>query len=199
MNGLKILAIERYDRTTSNGATTRQHQEDGCQATATPPLQKYEHVGGPSLKNLAKILRNHAILDSEIELLRRVVFNVVIGNADAHAKNFSVVHDASESLIRIAPVYDVISTVSLPERRNSAGVMVSASTTMGQFINGRSSIVDVGVDDLVTEATTWGVRAKTAREVVNEVIKNVVASIDEVEGDENVLKVVRARAQRLLH
>ena len=35
------------------------HQEDGCQATATPPGLKYEEQGGPTLRDLAGLLRNY--------------------------------------------------------------------------------------------------------------------------------------------
>jgi serine/threonine-protein kinase HipA len=46
-------------------------------------------------------------------LLSRTTFNMAVGNADAHAKNFSLLHDADSPAVRLAPLYDVLSTVAL--------------------------------------------------------------------------------------
>jgi serine/threonine-protein kinase HipA len=54
--GLPVLAVRRYDRQNSSAGhiPSRIHQEDGCQATGTPPGQKYEEQGGPALRHLAR-------------------------------------------------------------------------------------------------------------------------------------------------
>jgi serine/threonine-protein kinase HipA len=59
--GLPVLAVRRYDRRESPAGVLpgRMHQEDGCQATAVPPGMKYEEQGGPSLHDLADLLRNY--------------------------------------------------------------------------------------------------------------------------------------------
>jgi serine/threonine-protein kinase HipA len=58
--GLPVLAVRRYDRhdPADGDLPVRVHQEDGCQATATPPGLKYEEQGGPALRDLAGLLRN---------------------------------------------------------------------------------------------------------------------------------------------
>jgi serine/threonine-protein kinase HipA len=197
LNGTKILAIRRYDRDESNTPTVRLHQEDGCQATGTPPVQKYEHAGGPSLKDLALILRDHGDVGALRGLLQRVTFNTAVGNADAHAKNFSFLLDATGSSFQLAPVYDVISTISLPERPNVLGVMVGASTTMGQRINGRENILEVSRDDIVEEAMRWGLRRKASLECVTEVIDAIHDSIDLTDGSESVLDSIRGQLARV--
>jgi serine/threonine-protein kinase HipA len=53
LDGLGVLAVKRYDRRPSPDGPVRVHQEDGCQATSTPPQQKYEEQGGPSLRDFA--------------------------------------------------------------------------------------------------------------------------------------------------
>jgi HipA-like C-terminal domain len=103
--GLPVLAVRRYDRQDSPGGhlPARVHQEDGCQATATPPGLKYEEQGGPTLSDLASLLRNFGDPDDVTSLLRRTTFSMAVGNADAHAKNLSVLHEPDSPAIRLAP------------------------------------------------------------------------------------------------
>ena len=93
--GLPVLAVRRYDRqdAPAGGIPVRVHQEDGCQATATPPGLKYEEQSGPALRDLADVIRNFGDPRDVTGLLRRTTFNMAVGNADAHAKNFSVLHE----------------------------------------------------------------------------------------------------------
>jgi len=196
LNGTKILAIRRYDRTEVDSRISRIHQEDGCQATGTPPMQKYEYAGGPSLKDLAIVLRDHGDVDSMRELLQRVAYNVAVGNADAHAKNFSFLHSPDGLSITLAPVYDVLSTISLDKRPNAEGIMVGASTTMGQEVNAQADILKVSKADIISEATKWGLRRKSSEECVTEVFDAVTASIDKTSGDESVLNSIRAQLDR---
>ncbi len=198
VNGTAILAIRRYDRDETSTPTTRRHQEDGCQATGTPPMQKYEHLGGPSLKDLALVLRDHGDVGAMRELLQRVVFNVAIGNADAHAKNFSFLHDANGSSITLAPVYDVISTISLGRRPGAAGAMVEASTRMGQRVNGRENILDVTRGDIVSEVTRWGLRRNVAEECVSATLDTMIEAVDATEGDDSVLDSIRKQLARVV-
>ncbi|TAK74120.1 MAG: type II toxin-antitoxin system HipA family toxin, partial [Dehalococcoidia bacterium] len=89
----KLLVVERYDRVLhEDGRVDRIHQEDFCQALRISPDHKYQELGGPSLASIAKIL-GFAVGPEALEtLLRAVTLNVVIGNADAHGKNFSLLH-----------------------------------------------------------------------------------------------------------
>src|ERR1700733_8841021 len=100
--GLAVLAVKRYDRQESSAGRipARVHQEDGCQATARPPGQKYEEQGGPALRDLAGVLREFGYPSDVTSRLRRTVFNMAVGNADAHAKNFSVLHEQDGPTIR---------------------------------------------------------------------------------------------------
>lgn len=197
LNGTKILAIRRYDRTEVDPPISRIHQEDGCQASGTPPMQKYEYAGGPSLKDLAIVLRDHGDVDAMRELLQRVAFNVAIGNADAHAKNFSFLHGPDGLSITLAPVYDVLSTISLEKRPNADGIMVGASTTMGQEVNAQADILKVSKADIISEATKWGLRRKASEECVTEVFDAMSASIAKTSGDESVLNSIRAQLTRV--
>lgn len=106
----RAYLIERYDRRLVDGKLTRVHQEDFCQALGVNYGQKYEAEGGPGLKACFALLDKHSsepIVDKRA-LLRAVVFNYLIGNCDAHAKNFSLILD--NRMVRLAPFYDLIST-----------------------------------------------------------------------------------------
>jgi serine/threonine-protein kinase HipA len=196
--GLPVLAVRRYDRQSSAaGAMPRRvHQEDGCQATGVPPAQKYEEQGGPRLRDLASLLRNFGDPGDVTSLLRRTTFNVAVGNADAHAKNFSVLHDADGSMIRLAPLYDVVSTIAL-ELADSTGQPMRVDTQLGQWIGGQPDIRRVTAGNLVEEAITWGLRRRAAAAVVAGTLDQVLAAIPASAGDERVLAVIRAQAERV--
>ena len=159
-------------------------------------MQKYEYAGGPSLKNLAIVLREHGDVSAMRDLLQRVAFNVAIGNADAHAKNFSFLHYPDGLSVTLAPVYDVLSTISLERRPNTEGILVGASTTMGQKINAQTDILKVSKEDIISEGTKWGLRRKASEECVAGVFDAVSTSIAVTSGDESVLNRIRAQLTR---
>jgi len=154
VHGLPVLAVRRFDRQEkANGPLpVRIHQEDGCQATATPPGMKYEEQGGPSLRDFADVLRTFGDPRDVTDLLRRTTFNIAVGNADAHAKNFSILHPADDPVVRLAPLYDVLSTIAL-DLRDHLGQPMRADTHMGQRIGGQTNIQTVAATHLVDEAT----------------------------------------------
>jgi serine/threonine-protein kinase HipA len=112
--GDPALLATRYDRAVGSAGVRRLHQEDLCQALGLPPGQKYEAEGGPTLLSAVELVRRHSVTVAEDlgGLLDLVAFNHLIGNADAHGKNFSFLHTPEG--IRLAPAYDVLSTVVYP-------------------------------------------------------------------------------------
>ena len=125
VNGIDYLMVERYDRThrqVAGGAPVleRLHQEDFCQAQGIVSEMKYQKEGGPSLKQCFGLLRevSSAPVIDLARLLDAVIYNYLIGNNDAHGKNFSLLcHDAgtANEQIRLAPLYDLVSTIHYPE------------------------------------------------------------------------------------
>jgi serine/threonine-protein kinase HipA len=107
----QVLLVARYDRRVdAEGQPVRLHQEDFCQALGVVPEMKYQNEGGPDLKACFDLLR-HATRPSAPQVLRlldAVVFNALIGNHDAHAKNFSLLYAGGAPTL--APLYDVLST-----------------------------------------------------------------------------------------
>ena len=108
--GRTALAVARYDRVVrADGSIRRLHQEDFAQASATFPQQKYERgtLPGPSLAKLLAT-REHLDARSSLALVDQVIFNLLVCNTDAHAKNYSLLFSPAPSL---APLYDVSSVL----------------------------------------------------------------------------------------
>jgi serine/threonine-protein kinase HipA len=196
--GLPVLAVKRYDRrdTPAGGIPVRVHQEDGCQATAIPPGLKYEEQGGPALRDLANVIRNFGDPREVASLLRRTTFNMAVGNADAHAKNFSVLHEPDGPAVRLAPVYDVLATITL-ELTDGAGQPRQADTQLGQRVGGQADIRKVTAASLISEAVSWGIRRHAASAIVTETLDQVLAAIPVTPGDDRVLAVIREQAERV--
>ena len=103
--------IERYDREVpAHGDIVSLHQMDGCQLLGHGPAWKYERSGAlASLAKLAHALRALGVRGKDMLAFQRwVMFNYLIGNADAHAKNLSVLIDGGRPGFRLAPFYDLV-------------------------------------------------------------------------------------------
>ena len=161
----KLIVVERYDRIIDGGgAVERVHQEDFCQATGTAPDLKYEDNGGPSLKRIASILAGFAIPGSLETLLRAVTVNTMLGNGDAHAKNFSLLHNPDGSL-QLTPLYDLMSTLNYEDDR------------LAMRIDNVHRTNRVTADRIVKEAVSWGVPRTRATEIVNDVLSRGPAAV----------------------
>lgn len=110
-----FLLVERYDRRRdAQGHRQRLHQEDFCQALGVVPEMKYQNEGGPDLAQCFDLIRNmtRPSAPQVLRLLDYVIFNALIGNHDAHAKNFSLLYSGKTPIL--APFYDTLSTAVYP-------------------------------------------------------------------------------------
>jgi len=110
-----FLLVERYDRVLdTQGHWQRLHQEDFCQALGVVPEMKYQNEGGPGLAQCFDLVRRatRPSAPQVLRLLDGVVFNALIGNHDAHAKNFSLLYTGKAPVL--APFYDLLSTAVYP-------------------------------------------------------------------------------------
>lgn len=115
-----FLLVERYDRLVdAHGLRQRLHQEDFCQALGVVPEMKYQNEGGPDLPRCFDLVRSATRPNAPhiLRLLDYVIFNALIGNHDAHAKNFSFLylHRKGRKTPVLAPFYDTLSTAVYPE------------------------------------------------------------------------------------
>jgi len=115
--GRHAFLIERYDRVvTTSGDALPVHQEDFCQVFGLPPEFKYQSPNGVSLANIVGWCRDELPREQDAvsALLSWTAFNLLIGNADAHAKNLSILRDI-DGHICLAPFYDLVPTISFSE------------------------------------------------------------------------------------
>ena len=109
------IGVLRYDRRVGrSGQLLRLHQEDFAQANGLPPGQKYERgtLPGLDLKTLLETGR-HVTANDALALLDQVIFNILVANTDAHAKNYSLILPVGAAP-RLAPLYDVSTVLSWP-------------------------------------------------------------------------------------
>lgn len=110
----EVLFVNRFDRVSGEDGTPRRlHQEDFCQAMGIVSEEKYEADGGPGLVDCAELLRQESSLPARdlLALVQTVIFNFLIGNNDAHGKNFSMLREGNGAP-RLSPLYDLVSTAS---------------------------------------------------------------------------------------
>jgi serine/threonine-protein kinase HipA len=107
-NSEYAFLCERYDR---GALGARIHQEDFAQVCNVMPEDKY---GGASkeinLVKLGRVVRKILGDEGLLHFLRRLVFDVAVGNGDAHLKNWSLLY-VQPTVPSWAPVYDVVPTV----------------------------------------------------------------------------------------
>ena len=119
--GSVLFATERYDRTMENTVSEisgmacplRLHQEDFGQALGIAAADKYEKAGGGYMKKMFDLLkyRSASPIEDQMKLWDIIVFHWLIGNTDGHIKNLSLVYDRYLRSLRLAPAYDILSTV----------------------------------------------------------------------------------------
>ena len=172
-----FLLVERYDRSCgTDGVVRRIHQEDFCQALGVPTETKYAGEGGPTLKDCFALLRRVAARPAVdvLKLLDAVIFNLTVGNADAHGKNFSILYDRDGP--RLAPLYDLLATVAYPEPSPKLAMRIGKRATLGEMdAKGWSAFAaDAGVGlPLIRRRVAEISRAVTARahDVAGEIMR----------------------------
>lgn len=112
ING-NALAVRRFDRKTDGSAV---HIEDFAQIFGVYPKKKYEKA---SYRNLAEVIWSESGLDDIMEFTRRLVFSTLIGNADMHLKNWSMIYP-DQRHAKLSPAYDLLSTIPYIKDENTA-------------------------------------------------------------------------------
>jgi serine/threonine-protein kinase HipA len=115
VSGLPYLIVTRYDRDLTQEPVRRLHQEDLCQALGKPYFEKYQVEGGPGVVEAMALIDDASTAPARDrpQLWLALVFNVLIGNCDAHGKNYSLLYDSRAP--RLAPLYDLVSTAAYDE------------------------------------------------------------------------------------
>lgn len=162
------LLVRRYDRVEGGGDGTirRLHQEDFCQALGFLPEEKYEADGGPGVGACADLLRAHASAPGPelLAFLDALLFNLLIHNADAHSKNYSLLIGEDGSR-RLAPLYDLLAVSVYGGRYGRKLAMKYGGEYRPRYVRGRH--LDALADDL-------GVARRTVRRRAGDMTERVV-------------------------
>ena len=195
----RIAVIERYDRLASNETFTRIHQEDVCQALGIHPQRKYQQEGGPNLQDCVQLIKDVCsvpIVELE-KLIRWTMFNWLAYNADAHAKNISLLFIGGQT--KLAPFYDLVCTNNYPRLNKRLAMSIG-----NEFLPGA-----VQTQHLEQFANELDMSSSYVYELANETVERLQNSMDEtiiefkdLYGDSPILQrvpvVVRKRCKRAL-
>jgi serine/threonine-protein kinase HipA len=179
----KALAIERFDRAAGG---RRIHMEDFAQVFGLFPDDKYGHR---SYANIASVLWAETGEESTYEFVRRLVFSILIGNADMHLKNWSLLYPDGRTPV-LSPAYDFVST--LPYIRND-----ELALTFG----GSRSLDNITIDQVRRFADTAGLPMKPLWDLVGETVKRTAEAWRSLGAKELIqaetLKIIDGQIQRV--
>ena len=174
-----LFATKRYDRIINERSEIisglrrpfRLHQEDFAQAMAISASDKYEKESNNYVIRMFETIRNHSgnPLEDQLRLWRRIVFDYVLGNTDAHIKNFSLLYSYDLGEKRLSPAYDMISTA-----------IYEASTREMSFnIGGKRTLDEIGQEDFKVMASEAGIGERIAMNVYEDILNRFENSIRE--------------------
>ena len=157
-----LFATKRYDRkflldyAMLNGMPVprRLHQEDFAQALGIAASDKYEKKGEGYFKKIFDLVRTHSSepMTDTLKLWDICVFNYLIGNTDNHIKNLSLLYGEDMNSVRLAPAYDIVSTI----------VYKSSTENMSISINGITNINEISRSSFAKAAKEAGIGSKIA-------------------------------------
>ena len=174
-----LFATKRYDRTyNKNGIFVdglpkpeRLHQEDFAQAMGISSIHKYEANNECYLRKMFETIRNNSFnpLEDQLKLWDRIIFNCLIGNADFHIKNFSLIYSPEMKRISLAPAYDIVSTV-----------IYDSSSKELPFRIGDAKLIDkITEKDFESACDEIGFNKKTAMKKFNSIHEKFEKALDE--------------------
>jgi serine/threonine-protein kinase HipA len=197
-----VLVVTRFDRARDDrGTVIRLPQEDICQTRGISPLYKYQAEGGPGFADVHEsILRLSAeVVTDTRRLLDIAIYNYLIGNCDAHGKNFALV-TSQEGTVRLSLAYDLVSTTYYP----------GLTRNMAMSIGGCYAIDEVDGGCFLTLAAKLGITGKLLGERIATVAEGIAQNAETVAESledkgfsavgpvaQHVIQEVQTRSQRI--
>lgn len=175
--GNPVLAVERFDREVSHVdgrlMVSRCHQEDMAQALGVNGGSKYAELDGGSIHVMAELLKRHGARPASdvAGLAQTACLNYLVGNCDAHLKNFSILHEGRDrdggALVSLAPAYDVVSTTYFPNHPRRLAMRLGDART----------IDEVTPDSLHALAADLGIRDSALRRLARPLVEGMVDGV----------------------
>ena len=177
---INYLLVKRYDRIYVTGENNtnqiiRVHQEDFCQALGISSANKYQNEGGPSLKQSFDLLRKESsapVIDLD-RMINAVIFNFLIGNCDAHGKNFSILYLDE---FQLSPLYDLISTIYYKE----------LDKKMAMKLGGEYHINNITLANFDALADEVGLAKPEVRRRIQTLIDSILSCLPSIEIHNNI-------------
>lgn len=170
-----VYVIDRFDRTVLDKTVYRLHSIDACQLLGIDASFKYQQGSILKLAEIAALCRSTA--QCRTRLFSWLVFNVLVGNTDAHLKNlsFMVNHEG----IELSPLYDLLST-AVYETKAFDGNTWPTKTRMAWPLPDAVYISDITRDVLLNAAIQLGLNKATATRLLNHQLDRIVVLAHEL-------------------
>jgi len=188
--------VTRFDRQITDGEVRRLHQEDFCQLFSVDPEKKYENEGGPTIPQCFRLIRKMRLgTVGQVDFLRRIIFNVLIGNGDAHAKNFSVLYRGKN--LQFAPVYDLLCTE----------IYDSLAHETAMSVGGETSFAGITRKSFSKMARECKIRPELVMSLIDEMLEKITAASNSLADELNrqhpsmvyaeICRIIDRQAERL--
>ena len=193
-NKTKYFLIQRYDRKVIDNKIKRIHQEDFCQASNIPSVYKYQAEGGVDFKRCFEILRATSQPAVAInQFIQLMIFNYLIGNNDAHGKNFSILHYENGE-IKFAPAYDILCSEVYPGLSNKMAMKIGGHYKHNEILLRHFEKL---AEENNINFTQLKKVIKNQCETLPDIVNNVINSFENEIG-KNILSVVQKNCTKLL-
>ena len=154
------LIVDRFDRNEHG----RIHMEELAQVLSVPATVEMAKYRRANFETIASVVGGLCGLESVGDVITRIVFNVLIGNGDAHLKNWAVLYPNSIKPV-LSPIYDVLPTV-----------LYMPGDDMGLKLADSRAFEDVRIEsfDRIGSRTSFGVdnARACAKQAVERVLEN---------------------------
>jgi serine/threonine-protein kinase HipA len=177
----KALAVKRFDRLPGGELV---HMEDFAQVFGEFPNDKYERR---SYSNIAAVLWAESGEESTWEFVRRLVFSVLIGNADMHLKNWSLIYPDRHTPV-LSPGYDFVAT--LPYLPNGK---------LGLSFGDSKSLSEITPDQMRRFADTARIPTSPLWQIASETAERTVAEWKTLEQKDLLPRDMSASIEKQIH
>lgn len=152
------LAVTRFDRRDDD---VRVHMEELAQVMDIPTAVERAKYTRANFETIAKLVAGLCGVDAVAVVIDRIVLNVLVGNGDAHLKNWAIRYPDGRTPM-LSPLYDVVPTV-----------LYLPGDDLGLNLGGSKAFNDVVPEsfDRLGARTEFGVGA--ARQRVREAVERI--------------------------
>lgn len=170
-----VYLVERFDRVVSNSQWQRKHVIDGCQLLGIASSFKYSAGSIATYGQLAAQTRPP--MATRRALFQWLLFNVMVGNTDAHLKNISCL--ITKDGITLAPHYDLLCTAVYETRMNGREEWPKA-TTLASDVLGTSLLAECDSVRLLKVAEQLSVASSAASKLLREMAERIIPTAEEL-------------------